>query len=971
MGWFKRIFRAPLKIIKAVVDPIIDVGTNIIKVVVSPFTGAFDIPDDSLETSEDFAPALANIKSNIIVDFNGANRSIPVIYGTQVDIAVIPVFVGVQGDSAGSSQYLYMAGVISQGFHGGCIRQGTLTQPDAYIGARLVRMTINGKAVHMRTGSHTNANEDYRSPYVVDPDGDIYQWPGDEGIFASGLGATQPQTYSITRGTFANRCKIQYFDGSADQPASTLLQEHSDWTTNHKLSGLHYVAMRFELKSADEVINSVSDGAGTYGNPYSGVPSVVVTVQGRNTPNIVAGKSVDPGYEERDAGGHLQHINPINGTPLIGYHKRLDYPRGDGQWELNDSTFVNADETLVHPVDSDTTLNLTIGCDYQLNGSTPNIHDILNDQGWTYPYVWCYPGRVNYSGGTSTYGGGADPTNHMILLKNVGGSHYKFVSRYHRTKDIIIENELTFFGYSNTSVGTSTGVTKYGPGGHTATYTVYRFYTSVSNMNLLANAIDTGDLPDFGAGAGGAWGRVLGSDDPSIQFSWKDRPTGKVYTTYHSQTNVIGIAGGQSDEEYIDIWTGRHDYGGSAGTDGTLIDPATLYQSIPDGAEIYITQFGGVMGYGSLSSSGPTTTTTTIIDAKTTLGGASSGWGGMTYKKEGLLYQGYIADKNPVEFLLDYCLNSNYGLGIAITEIDEKSWMSAAIACDRITEFSSYAKRNIFYGEEGDSVGLDVIDPKYMHGENADASSVYNDIIDTNYNGYDRQFILNTNASHIQNVNRMLSSIGASMPYIEGKFHLYLENAGDPENSERLPTKTSLPISAQLTEDNIVSGIVLKASSINDRFNSIKVDFADAEKGGQPNSIIHPDPLTDSAGVAIRSQYLTEDNNRVLEANFTFPGMFDKHTAGKYARLLLKKSRGQPTLSFTCNAIGINFIPGDFIRCNFEVLKINDVYRIIETSINTDHTVSLTAIKHDPEFYDITTSGNEFVARKDIMNNTD
>ena len=83
-----------------------------------------------------------------------------------------------------------------------------------------------------------------------------------------------------------------------------------------------------------------------------------------------------------------------------------------------------------------------------------------------------------------------------------------------------------------------------------------------------------------------------------------------------------------------------------------------------------------------------------------------------------------------------------------------------------------------------------------------------------------------------------------------------------------------------------------------------------------------------------------------------------------YARLLLKKSRGQPTLSFTCNAIGVNFIPGDFIRCNFTTLKINDVYRIIETSINTDHTVSLTAIKHDPEFYDITSDGNKFVARK-------
>ena len=956
MGWFKKIFRKAKRVVKKIVDPILDLGASIVKAVISPFTGAFDLGDENLDLSSDFSPGLGTIKANIQVDFNGANRTIPVIYGTQVDIAVIPVFVGVEGDSAGSGQYLYMAGVISQGFHGGCIRQGTLTQPDAYIGARLIRMTIGGKPVHLRTGAHTDSNPSYRRD---SGDGEVYRWPGDEGIFASGLNGAEPQTYTITRGTFANRLKIQYFDGSATQNASSLLQEHSDWTADHKLSGLHYVAMRFELKSADEVINSVSDGAGTYGNPYSGVPAVVVTVQGRNTPNVVAGKNAEPGYEERWNLGGKYVNNPQGGSPFIGYHKRLDYPRGDGQWELNDSTFVSADETLVHAVDSDSTLNLTGGCDYQVHGSTPNIHDILNDQGWTYPYVWCYPGRVNYSGGTSTYGEVADPTNNMILLKNVGGSHYKFVSKYHRTKDIIIENELTFFGYSNTSVGTSTGVVQ-SAGGNTANYTVYRFWTSASNISTLESAINEAASPKD------VWGRIFDQDDKVTPFEWTHRPTGTSSTgTYY----LNGIAGGNTGEEYVDLWIGRHTTSGGSDPYGSVPDPTALYQSIPDGAEIYLTQTGHRPGAGTVSSG--STFTTTIVDSKPTWGSSDATWGNNTYDEEGLLYQGYIADKNPVEFLLDYCLNSNYGLGLAITEIDEKSWMSAAIACDRITKFSSYAKRNIFYGEAGDSVGADTIDPEYMYGENADATSVLDDKIDTNYNGYDRQFIINTNATHMQNVNRILASIGGSMPYIEGKFHLYLENAGDPENNEILPTKTSLPISAELTEDNIVSGIVLRTSAINDRFNSIKIDYTEAERGGQPNSIIHPDPLTDSAGVAIRSQYLTEDNNKVLEANFTFPGIFDKHTAGKYARLLLKKSRGQPSLTFTCNAIGINFIPGDFIRCNFTTLKINDVYRVVEISIGGDHTVSVSAIKHDPEFYDITTTGDAFVGRKDIMNNTD
>ena len=948
MGWFKKIFRKAKRVVKKIVDPILDLGASIVKAVISPFTGAFDLGDENLDLSSDFSPGLGTIKANIQVDFNGANRTIPVIYGTQVDIAVIPVFVGVEGDSAGSGQYLYMAGVISQGFHGGCIRQGTLTQPDAYIGARLIRMTIGGKPVHLRTGAHTDSNPSYRRD---SGDGEVYRWPGDEGIFASGLNGAEPQTYTITRGTFANRLKIQYFDGSATQNASSLLQEHSDWTADHKLSGLHYVAMRFELKSADEVINSVSDGAGTYGNPYSGVPAVVVTVQGRNTPNVVAGKNAEPGYEERWNLGGKYVNNPQGGSPFIGYHKRLDYPRGDGQWELNDSTFVSADETLVHAVDSDSTLNLTGGCDYQVHGSTPNIHDILNDQGWTYPYVWCYPGRVNYSGGTSTYGEVADPTPNMILLKNVGGSHYKFVSRYHTTKNIIIENELTFFGYSNTSVGTSTGVTK-SAGGNTANYTIYRFWSSASKISTMASALTGVENPYSGG-------------DKLTPFSWTNRQTG----SYNVGGYYLNGVRGNSDDEYIDLQIGVHEYDGDS--EGSVPDPTAFYQEIPDGAEIYIIKTGATVGGATLSGGGEATFTTTIVDAKPTWPINNAPWGNNTYDEEGLLHEGYIADKNPVEFLLDYCLNSNYGLGLAITEIDEKSWMSAAIACDRITKFSSYAKRNIFYGEAGDSVGADTIDPEYMYGENADATSVLDDKIDTNYNGYDRQFIINTNATHMQNVNRILASIGGSMPYIEGKFHLYLENAGDPENNEILPTKTSLPISAELTEDNIVSGIVLRTSAINDRFNSIKIDYTEAERGGQPNSIIHPDPLTDSAGVAIRSQYLTEDNNKVLEANFTFPGIFDKHTAGKYARLLLKKSRGQPSLTFTCNAIGINFIPGDFIRCNFTTLKINDVYRVVEISIGGDHTVSVSAIKHDPEFYDITTTGDAFVGRKDIMNNTD
>ena len=42
MGFFKKIFRAVTKPIKAIVDPVLDLGASIVKAVISPFTGAFE-----------------------------------------------------------------------------------------------------------------------------------------------------------------------------------------------------------------------------------------------------------------------------------------------------------------------------------------------------------------------------------------------------------------------------------------------------------------------------------------------------------------------------------------------------------------------------------------------------------------------------------------------------------------------------------------------------------------------------------------------------------------------------------------------------------------------------------------------------------------------------------------------------------------------------------------------------------------
>ena len=989
MGWLKKLIPKEIyKPIKSIIDPAIDFTVGLVKAVISPFTGAFNMPDESVN----FGSGVAEIKANLIVDFNGANRSIPVIYGTEVDTAIIPVFVGVQGDSAGGKQYLYMAGVISQGFTSGSTRQKSddgNSEMSAYMGAKILRMTIDGKPVHlsheMITGYNyygyaTNEESNIYYSEGTNSSRDVFERPGSfdrqSGIFASGYNGMIPHIYTIDKGTFADRLKIQYFDGSADQPASTLLQEHSDWTADHKLSGLHYIALRFELKSAEVTVDdsgSVDSGLGTYKNPYTGVPSVVVTVQGRATPNIIAGRNASPGYEERFQWNWDEGLLRVL---LISPHKRLDYPKGNGEWVTKDYGEIDADATLVYPVGSDSTFYVTKNKFFQpikdSAGATQdfNIHDILYAQGWTYDYVWFYPGRVSYSVGgdstiTSTYGGGADPTDDMILLKNVGSSHYKFVSSptVDSTVTISGEAEITFFGYNSTHIGDHTQAVNTA-GASVDGHAKLRLYGAYDSSQLGLGSVEF------------YYNRSLQDSVGKSYYSPVYIEVRDIDSNYRKRYNITSLDEQDSASSYMTF--------GIVEEDSTVPTAEALYRSIPDTATItfYYTDDLRAGYWDWDDSTDGAVPVFELADSNKYPANWDIAFPDGEYKTNGLIYESYICDKNPIEYLLDYMLNPNYGVGLKLADIDKASWLNAAIACDRIDYYISYffgynqgyQVRVIERGEAGDSAGEDVQDPIFMYGENAtgggpfdDTQAITGSAIDTNFNGYDRQFIIDTSQSHMSNINRMLSSIGAYMPYIDGKYHIFIENAGDPRDHSAIPPITSLPIQTTITEDNVFGSVVLNTSTINDKFNSIKIDFTDAEKGGQPNSVIIPDPIEDSAGSAIRSQYLTEDNNKVLEGNFSIPSIFDKHTAKKYGRTLLKKSRGQPTLSLTCSAIALNCVPGDFVRVKLTSMKIDDVYRIIETTLNYDNTIGLQLIKHDPDVYNLNEDGDLFVARKNIM----
>jgi len=893
-SFIKKVFRAPVRIVKAVVDPVLDFATNTFKAIISPFTGGFDLPDVSVNVDA----GTNEIKAATSVDFSAANRAVPVLYGHKIESGTIPVFIGTFGDNSAdtSRQYLYMAAIISQGFHGSNAESGV----SVGMGSLLSRMTINGKPVHL--GGLTNtANPNYSQGY--DGSTALNLQEADGGICASGKGGVQPAQHSITKGTFANRLKIQYFDGSADQPVSSLLNEHPEWspTGQSKLSGMHYVALRFLIQAADVTVGA-GDGGGTFGNPYSGLPAVVTTTSGRNTPNIMSGNSQAPGYAEKEQSSYAEKLIS---HAYVSHHKPLGVPASNGTL----SSVAKVDTATV-AIESDTIIQYQRFRNHQplkyQNGQIQpvNIHDLLFNLGWTYDFVFFLPG---------TYAASSEDRGQW--LKHVGGGHYQFLNK--STADIdntIATSTLTFFAYdSNMTEAIINGVTPSEQAGD-GTTAEYRWYGTTNETTHIESRFEAGEI---------------------IKLRIRDYDAGT--TRSYNVTSIQSTGVSDSTAPFITL--------GLYEEDSTAV-AANFYTTVANNAEVTVEIYQG-------------TANTDKIGAQWETAFANN-----VYLEEGLPYQAYTCDSNPVEMLLDYLLNQNYGVGVSVHDIDKKSFQLASIACDTIPSYYDFDNTQFFMGGGG---SLNVFDRnEYMYGEGATTGSSANgSSIQTMNNSYDRIYRIDTNRTHLENINTILASIGATMPVIDGKFHLQLENAGIPEASEAVPPVTALPITATITDDHVIDGITVATSSVNDKFNQIKIDYTSIIDNSQPASVMSPDPVDDST--SIRVNYLAEDNNKKLEGNFSFPSIYDEVSAKKIATLLLKKSRGQPILNLTASAIAMGCVPGDFVRVTSDRLKMDDVYRVTAATVNEDHTVALSCIRHVPEFYDITDEGQIFEARRDIM----
>ena len=234
-----------------------------------------------------------------LVNKDSNNNPIPVVYGKR-QLGIIRTFVESSGTD---NQYLYVAGVLCEG--GGA---GITAIDEVYVDDKLVTFD----------GALTNGT-------------------------IRGVDSTDTNFYKGGESLIS----IQGFFGLDNQSTSSLLDETTNWTENHKLSGLAYVALRFKWNQ----------------DAFSGLPEVRITVRGKKIydPRLDTTKGGSGSHREDDPTTWAYSAN--SSLVLLDYLRNSRYGKGlpNDAFETNYDSFKTSAttcDTQVTPYSGASTINL-------------------------------------------------------------------------------------------------------------------------------------------------------------------------------------------------------------------------------------------------------------------------------------------------------------------------------------------------------------------------------------------------------------------------------------------------------------------------------------------------------------------------------------------------------------------------------------------------------------------------------------
>jgi hypothetical protein len=233
-----------------------------------------------------------------LVNKDSNNNPIPIVYGKR-QVGIIRTFVESSGTD---NQYLYVAGILCEG--GG---SGIQSIEEIYVDDKLV--TFDGALTDgtLRGVSSSDTNF-YKGESLI---------------------------------------SIQAFFGLDNQSVSSLLDETTSWTSDHKLSGIAYLALRFKWNQ----------------DAFNGMPEVRVTLKGKKIydPRLDTTKGGSGSHRQDTASTWAYSAN--SSLILLDYLRNTRYGKGlpNDAFESNYETFktsANTCDTQVTPYTSASSINL-------------------------------------------------------------------------------------------------------------------------------------------------------------------------------------------------------------------------------------------------------------------------------------------------------------------------------------------------------------------------------------------------------------------------------------------------------------------------------------------------------------------------------------------------------------------------------------------------------------------------------------
>ena len=247
---------------------------------------------------------------------------------------------------------------------------------------------------------------------------------------------------------------------------------------------------------------------------------------------------------------------------------------------------------------------------------------------------------------------------------------------------------------------------------------------------------------------------------------------------------------------------------------------------------------------------------------------------------------------NPAWCLLDYLINTRYGKGIDIADIDIPSFYTASTIADTSVTYYGATTGKLF----------------------------------------ECNAIIDTSQKLIDNTRTLLKGMRGFLPYSQGKYKLLIETTGSSVLT--------------LNEDNIIGGIKVSSERKNEKYNRVQVNFINPDKNYQSDTIVYD---TDHATLK------AEDGGFLQEGVIDLPTITNPYQALEFGEIVLQRSRNNLGLELTANYEAMNLAIGDIVAVTHAITGFSaKPFRVVGMAINPSFEVALSLIEHQDSWYTFT-----------------